>query len=255
MASRLNEHTRALACQTCRIPTFARGGVPTKMGWDWSTAGLQDDEGEPFKLKDDDGHVIYDSRKGDFTLGENVVPEYLWFNGDVTFTTTETEINPKSAPVPINTYHGTPGVEDSRIWPVKLFQGKQPYDTVHNTLLVPHVAIPDDTAFWFNFDWAKALEAGTEAAGQPFSGEFDFVETTMLWPITHMVAPGEQALKSGSCHADDGRLEEVEGVWMPGRDRHELLDRFGFGLAGLMLLGAVGHGAMRIATRHRRKEH
>ncbi|WP_227842163.1 hypothetical protein [Vreelandella zhuhanensis] len=36
MASRLNEHTRALACQTCHIPTFARGGVPTKMGWDWS---------------------------------------------------------------------------------------------------------------------------------------------------------------------------------------------------------------------------
>lgn len=255
MASRLNEHTRALACQTCHIPAFARGGVPTKMAWDWSTGGQLDEEGKPFQRKDDDGHVIYDSKKGDFTLGENVVPEYVWFNGDVTFTTTETRIDPDSAPVPINTYHGTPGGEDSRIWPVKLFQGKQPYDTVHETLLVPHVAIPDDTAFWFNFDWAKALEAGTEAAGQPFSGEYDFVETTMLWPITHMVPPSEQALKCGNCHAEEGRLAGVEGVWLPGRDRHELLDRFGFGLAGLMLLGVLGHGALRVATRNRRKEH
>ncbi|MFY0989872.1 tetrathionate reductase family octaheme c-type cytochrome [Halomonas sp. C05BenzN] len=254
MAQRLNEHTRTLACQTCHIPAFARGGVPTKMGWDWSTGGQLDEEGRPFQRRDENGHVIYDSRKGDFVLGENVVPEYLWFNGDTTFTTTETVIDPDAAPVAINTYHGTPGGEDSRIWPVKRFHGKQPYDSVHNTLLVPHVALPDDTAFWFNFDWDLALEAGTEAAGQPFSGEYDFVETTMLWPITHMVAPGEQALGCAACHAAEGRLAGVEGVWMPGRDRHQLLDRFGFGLAGLMLLGVVGHGALRFANRNRRKE-
>ena len=27
----LNTHTDKLACQTCHIPAFARGGVPTKM--------------------------------------------------------------------------------------------------------------------------------------------------------------------------------------------------------------------------------
>jgi hypothetical protein len=34
-----------------------------------------------------------------------------------------------------------------------------------------------------------------------------------------------------------------------------MLDRFGFGLAGLMLLGVAVHGGMRFLTRTRRKEH
>ncbi len=34
-ASRLNDHTRALACQSCHIPAFARGGVPTR----WAGTG------------------------------------------------------------------------------------------------------------------------------------------------------------------------------------------------------------------------
>ncbi len=35
---RLNEHTDAVACQTCHIPSGAIKD-PTKMFWDWSTAG------------------------------------------------------------------------------------------------------------------------------------------------------------------------------------------------------------------------
>ncbi|WP_445158362.1 tetrathionate reductase family octaheme c-type cytochrome [Halomonas sp. E14] len=254
-ATRLNEHTRTLACQTCHIPAFARGGVPTRMSWDWSTAGQLDAEGKPFTGLNELGHVIYDSRKGDFLPDENVTPRYLWWNGTTTFVTGETVIDP-SERVLLNPYHGTPGGDDSRIWPVKLALGKQPFDTVHNTLLKPQVAIPgNDTSFWFNFDWDKALATGTELAGQPYSGEYDFVETAMLWPITHMVAPSEAALDCASCHTDGGRLAGVEGVWLPGRDRHRLLDRFGFGLAGLVLLGALGHGAMRLATRNRHKGH
>jgi octaheme c-type cytochrome (tetrathionate reductase family) len=254
-AQRLNEHTRALACQTCHIPAFARGGVPTKMEWDWSTAGRLDEEGNPIQVRNEDGYVIYDSKKGDFVPGENVVPEYRWWGGTTTFVTAETVIDP-SERVAVNTYHGTPGAEDARIWPVKRALGKQPYDTVHMTLLQPQVAIPgNETAFWYNYDWDKALAAGTDLAGQPFSGEYDFVETSMLWPITHMVAPGEMALECASCHADDGRLAGVEGVWLPGRDRHQLLDRFGFGLAGLILLGALGHGALRFVNRNRGKGH
>ena len=38
-AAKLNQHTDKVACQTCHIPQFARGGVATKMNWDWSTAG------------------------------------------------------------------------------------------------------------------------------------------------------------------------------------------------------------------------
>lgn len=251
-AGRLNDHTRTLACQTCHIPEFARGGVPTKMGWDWSAAGRLTPEGKPYQLEDDHGHVVYDSKKGEFVLGQNVKPDYIWFDGTVTYTQPETKIDP-SARVAINTFHGTPGAAEARIWPVKTFRGKQPYDTEYLTLLVPHTATPDDTAFWYNFDWAKALKAGADASGQPYSGKFAFVETSMLWPITHMVAPKERTLDCVQCHADGGRLAAVPGVWMPGRDRDPLLDRLGFGLAGLMLLGVAGHGGLRFLTRNRRK--
>lgn len=247
----LNAHTRTLACQTCHIPEFARGGVPTKMTWDWSTAGQLTPEGKPFQKKDEHGHVIYDSRKGDFTLGENVVPEYLWFNGKVTYTLQSDRIDPTKV-VPMNTFHGEPGAPDSRIWPVKRFLGKQPYDLEHLTLLVPHTATPDDTAFWYNFDWAKALAAGAAATGQPYSGKFGFVAAEMLWPITHMVAPKEQALDCAACHAAEGRMAGVPGVWLPGRDRLPWLDRLAFGLAALVGLMIFVHILLRIAGRLRR---
>ena len=94
--------------------------------------------------------------------------------------------------VKINDFLGCPEKPGARIWPVKRVAGKQPYDKVHLQLLVPHTAIPDDTALWFNYDWPKALKAGAEATGKPYSGEFDFVKTEMLWPTTHMVAPASQ---------------------------------------------------------------
>jgi octaheme c-type cytochrome (tetrathionate reductase family) len=254
LGDRLNAHTRTLACQTCHIPAFARGGVPTKMYWDWSTAGTLDASGKPFQKKDEHGHVIFDSKKGDFRLGENVEPDYVWFNGMVDYTLKSDRIDPTRI-VKINTFHGDAGEPNARIWPVKRFQGKQPYDLEYLTLLVPHTATPDDTALWYNFDWDKALAAGTAAAGQPYSGKFGFAETEMLWPITHMVAPKEQALGCAECHSRDGRLKAVAGIYLPGRDHDLLLDRAGFGLAGLALLGVLGHGGLRILTRNKRKEH
>ncbi len=251
---RLNTHTRTLACQTCHIPAFARGGVPTKMFWDWSTAGTLDADGKPFQKKDEHGHVIFDSKKGDFRLGENIEPDYVWFDGRVDYTLKSDRIDPAQS-VRINTFHGDAGKPDARIWPVKRFRGKQPYDLEHLTLLAPHTATPDDTALWYNFDWNRALAAGTAATGQPFSGKFGFVETEMLWPITHMVAPKEQALGCAECHSRDGRLKAVGGFYLPGRDRNLLLDRAGFGLAGLALLGVLGHGTLRIFTRRKRREH
>ena len=254
LGDRLNAHTRTLACQTCHIPAFARGGVPTKMFWDWSTAGTLDADGKPFQKKDEHGHVIFDSKKGDFRLGENVEPDYVWFNGKVDFTLKSDRIDPAHI-VRMNTFHGDAGEPAARIWPVKRFRGKQPYDLEHLTLLVPHTATPDDTALWFNYDWDRALAAGTAAAGQPFSGKFGFAETEMLWPITHMVAPEEQALKCAECHNRNGRLQNITGIYIPGRNRSAWLDTAGYSLAGLAFLGVLGHGALRIVTRRKREEH
>jgi len=248
----LNNHTDKLACQACHVPEFARGGVPTKMAWDWSTAGKLTPAGKPFQKKDEHGHVVYDSKKGDFKLGQNVRPDYVWFNGRVTYTTQQTTIDPAKT-VPINTFHGSPDDPGSRIWPVKRFAGKQPFDLEHKRLLVPHTAVPDDTAFWFNFDWPKALAAGAEATGMPYSGKFAFVATEMLWPITHMVAPKEKTARCSSCHTDaaTSRLASLPGVYLPARDHHPWIDRIGWLAVAAALAGVLLHAGARVVTSRR----
>jgi hypothetical protein len=120
--------------------------------------------------------------------------------------------------------------------------------------LNPHTWGPDDYAsLWTNFDWKKSLEYGMTATGRPYSGEYGFVQSEMTWPITHMVAPAERALRCAECHSRQGRLHAIEGIYIPGRDRSAALDTAGFTLAGLAFLGVIGHGALRIFT-CRRKE-
>ena len=252
--AKLNQHVDQIACQTCHIPEFARGGVATKTWWDWSKAGKLDKDGKPMTIRDEQGNLSYLSTKGEFRYEENVVPAYRWFDGETRYTLREDKIDPTKQPMDLNQIKGSHNNPDSRIWPFKIMEGKQPYDTVHNHLLVNHVySADDDTALWTNFDWVKSLKAGTDYAGQEYSGEFDFIETRMHWPITHMVAPAEGALECSSCHARDGRLAALTDFYMPGRDRNIWLDRAGWTIALLTLLGVMAHAAGRILTRRRRK--
>lgn len=250
--SRLNQHAEKIACQTCHIPSFSRGGVATKTLWDWSTAGRLSPEGKPMLVRDEKGRITYDSRKGDFGFGEFVTPEYAWFNGEITYTLLDDKVEAGNGPVGINTLGGSPGDGKSMIWPMKVFRGKQPYDPENKTLVKPHTAGNDDTAYWKNFGWEKAVATGMAEAGRPFSGKVEFIETTMSWPITHMVAPKEQAVACAECHArENGRLAGIEGVYIPGRDRSPLMDTVMGWLAVLTLAGIVFHGGLRIAARLR----
>lgn len=252
---KLNEHVDQVACQTCHIPEFARGGVATKTWWDWSTAGQLDADGKPQTIRDENGNLNYLSTKGTFRHEENVVPAYRWFDGQTRYTLREDKIDESQAPIDLNQIQGSHANPDSRIWPFKIMEGKQPYDTVHKHLLVNHVySADDDTALWTNFDWVKSLKAGTDYAGQEYSGNFDFIETRMHWPIAHMVAPASQALDCNSCHARDGRLAAITDFYMPGRDRNIWLDYAGWGIAALTLLGSLAHAAGRIIASRRRKK-
>ncbi|SDH57461.1 tetrathionate reductase family octaheme c-type cytochrome [Roseospirillum parvum] len=247
---KLNGHVDRVACQTCHIPTFARGGVATKTWWDWSTAGRLGPDGKPLKIKDDHGHFSYLSTKGDFRYAEDVVPTYRWFDGTLRYSLADETIDP-AAGVEINHVRGDRRDAHSRIWPFKVMRGRQPYDKVHNTLLVNHVFGDDDSALWTNFDWPKALAAGTTYAGQPYSGQFGFVDTTMAWPITHMVAPADDALQCAQCHARDGRLAELSGFYMPGRDGFGWIDFLGYAALVGALLGVAVHAALRIIWKGR----
>jgi len=210
--SKLNDHTAKIACQTCHIPTIARGGVATKLTWDWSTAGKLDAKGKPFVKKDKRGNILYNSKKGDFTYGENVKPEYVWFNGRIKYTLVGDKVNPKDPVTWINHFGGGPEDAEARIWPVKVFNSVQPYDPVRNTLVVPHLSGDDDTAYWKNFNWEKSIATGMDFVGEEFSGKVAFIKTRMAWMITHMVAPKEEALSCEECHSKNGRLKNLPGV-------------------------------------------
>ena len=253
--AKLNDHTDKVACQTCHIPTYARGGVATKMAWDWSTAGKMGPDGKPLTKKDAKGRVIYTAAKGDFVLGENVVPDYKWFNGKVRYTLQRDQVEKGKYPTRINYFDGSAGDGKSLIWPVKIMRGKQAYDPVNRTLAVLHMAGDDDTAYWTNFNWEKAVAAGMASVGTPFSGKVDFLETESSWPITHMVAPAKDALRCHACHASNGRLENVPGIYIPGRasDHARWLDTAGWAIAVLTLLGVLGHGFARVFVSRRNK--
>ena len=246
--SRLNHHANKIACQTCHVPAMARGGVATRMSWDWSTAGKLDEKGKPVQEKVD-GKLVYDGRRGTITYGENIEPEYTWFNGKVKYQLlNEKLVIKEDGHIDINDFEGSPDDGKSRIWPVKVFRGVQPFDPVLEKLVVPHTTGHDEASYWKHFDWEKAIGAGMDSAGLPFSGKVDFIKTQMTWPITHMVAPAKDALACEECHSKNGRLKNIDGIYIPGRDSNEALDFFGWIIALLTLVGVVMHGAGRIIS-------
>ncbi|MFV9616167.1 MAG: tetrathionate reductase family octaheme c-type cytochrome [Gammaproteobacteria bacterium] len=248
---KLNEHTDKLACVTCHIPEFARGGRKTKMWWDWSTAGKKDPDGKPLVIKDKDGYDSYNFKKGDFKWQDNVIPEYYWFDGEVEFARIGETIDDTTV-VPINRIKGSYSDENSRIWPFKVMRGRQPYDTKNKVFGIPHLFGKDADAYWKSFNWKNAMAAGMKESGVEFSGEVGFVETEYFWPITHMVAPAEKSLSCESCHSHDGRLQNIQGIYIPGQSRYPWLDMIGW-LAVAGSLGGVSlHGLARIVAARKR---
>ena len=241
---KMNEHTDKLACQTCHIPAYARGKKHTKMSWDWSTLGDLNEKGGRKKIRGSEGTVIYDSKKGDFTYERYVIPDYQWFNGGVEYTLPDTVFDPTQV-LKINSFKGGPDDVNSRIWPTKIFRGKQMYDKVKNTLVITSLSDDPKTALWKTYDIDKAVAAGMKHAGKEFSGEVGWIETEMSWPITHMVAPKEDVVQCHQCHRAEGRLAGIEGIYMPGANNTPWIDKLGFMIALLTLIGVLIHGLIR----------
>ncbi|SOB98727.1 tetrathionate reductase family octaheme c-type cytochrome [Rhodobacter maris] len=258
LAMKLNDHTDRVACQSCHIPEFARGGVATKTWWDWSTAGRLSADGKPISehgYTQGNGKELhtYLSTKGDFAWGENVVPYYQWSNGVARFTLPEEQIDPTKV-IEINHFEGEPGAPDARIFPFKRMEGKQAYDTERNVLLFNHVYGPGDgAALWSYFDWEKSLRAGMDYVGLPYSGHFDFAKTYMYWPIAHQVAPKEDALECAACHAENGRMAGIAGIYVPGG--LNIGGKIGIVLLMLAALGVGFHGILRVFGRKSKGAH
>lgn len=250
-----NDHTDKVACQSCHIPTFARVN-PTKMWWDWSKAG-EKNNGKPYTKKDEYGKPVYSTKKGDMRWEKNVKPEYFWYNGSIKHLTVKDIVDP-SQTVKLNEPVGSLDGENSRIFPFKIHRGKQPYDKVNKNMVIAHLfpkQKTDTDAYWKTFDWGKAIAYGMKYADLPYSGEYDFVETSYVFPITHMVAPKDNVVNCTECHTrKDSRMAALTGFYMPGRDRFKILDLAGWALIIVSLGGVVLHGLGRIFTNESRRE-
>ncbi len=254
----LNDHYRQVACQTCHIPRYAKK-APTKIYWDWSTAGRMK-EGESYTEWSDDHRHEYDTKHGDAEFGKDLVPEYVWFNGTAGHHLITDTID--KVPVDLNVLYGSyqdnlhpavPGTV-SKIWPVKVMRGKQIYDTVYRTLIQPKLVGPKGSgAFWADYDWEASARAGMDYLGLPYSGAYGFVETRSYWPLNHMVAPAQEALSCVDCHSRQGRLAHLSGFYLPGRDHHRYLDLAGVVFILLTALASMIHGALRIISTRRHK--
>lgn len=185
----LNKHSDHLACQTCHIPRFAKVN-PTKVFWDWSTAG-QDRK----PVKDEHGMPDYHKKKGSFKWAKNAKPTYHWYNGTVKRHLLGDRIDPDGV-TELAEPVGEKADPASRIYPFKIHRGKQPADAVTKRLIAPKLW----QGFWKDWDWDKAAQEGMAEAGLTYSGKMEFVNTVMYWGLTHEVAPKEKALSCTACH-------------------------------------------------------
>lgn len=192
----LTRHTEKVACQTCHVPIFARV-LPTKMWWDWSTAGKDG----PF-TKDQYGLPLYDKQKGDFKWAKDVKPVYMWFNGSVDRYLLGDKMDPAKV-THLNYPLGDRSDKNAKITPFKIMQGKQPYDAGNNVFAVPNLW----GGYWAHWDWNRAIADGMKAVGLSYSGQYGFAPTDMYWKVNHMVVPKAHALKCNDCHAKEGRLD------------------------------------------------
>ncbi len=197
---RLDGHSDSIACQTCHVPAFARE-VPTKMYWDWSKAG-QDLDTVPV---DEYGKATYNMMKGEFIWGMNVTPTYAWFNGSFDKYYLGDEVDPDGITV-LTAPLGDRYDADSKIYPFKIHLAKQISDAQYDYLIIPDLFGGED-AYWVTYDWDRASRAGMEYVDMPYSGQYEFVETSLYESINHEVAPKEGALQCKDCHLDDGAMD------------------------------------------------
>ncbi len=196
--TRLNEHAKRVACQTCHIPIYAKGDA-TQMDWDWSTGG-RDEAPEGV-----DGKVVrYKKSVGTQIWKTDVEPTYHWFNGKAGIMLVGDKIDP-SVPTKMAYPKGDINDKTAKIHPFKVHTGKQIYDTKNNYFITNHIYGSD--GFWDTADWQRSAKIGMETSGLPYSGEYGFAPTEMYWRIDHMVAPADQALGCLDCHGDDGRMD------------------------------------------------
>ncbi|MBZ5496337.1 MAG: Ni/Fe-hydrogenase cytochrome b subunit [Acidobacteriia bacterium] len=209
LSRHLDDHIRAVACETCHIPSFAHDS-PTLLRRDYSKAGQNRPES-----RDRYGMPEYDKKFGALIWGKDLLPTYLWYDGTRNASLVGDKID-ASATVVLNAPVGEKRSPAARIFPFKVHTAVQPYDTEDNVLAMPNFL--ED--YWVHFDWAKAIADGMKQVGLPYSGKYGFVETKMYSSIHHEVVPAKKALGCSDCHSPEATTctrchKNAQGMTLP----------------------------------------
>jgi hypothetical protein len=110
---------------------------------------------------------------------------------------------------------------------------------------------PGQGAFWEDLEFDTAIQLGMAYVGREYSGQYDFVETEAYWPLNHQVSPKEMTLQCADCHTrhEEGRLANLTGFYLPGRDYAKGVDYTGIAIIIISLIGVIVHSIMRLMAR------
>ncbi len=166
-----------IACQVCHIPAIARE-TSTKTVWNWGDAG---EDRTDIPTQGVPPRPTYAKKKGSFVWENNVRPTLRYFNGKWEKTLIGQNDQYTSLPAVLAEPVGDYTDPDAMIYPFKKMIGNQPADANNQTILVPHLfgAAGGPNFYWKTFDWNLALEEGAAAAGQTYTGAYEFIDTEM----------------------------------------------------------------------------
>lgn len=189
LGTHLDEHVRAVSCESCHIPFIARENA-TRTYIDFSRVGQDEVSGDHQGAAGSRGLP-----GGDQEWEKNLVPTYRWWDGTRQAYVLGDRIDPRDT-VELNRPLGESYDPDARIFPFKVHEAVQPYDKNNKVLLVP----PFEDLLTGPVDWNRLLADGAEAVGLEYSGEHGWVRTRMYTGVHHGVVPAGQALGCADCH-------------------------------------------------------
>ena len=196
----IDRHTARVNCTVCHIPYFAKV-APTDMRRDWSQRGdLVPSTGlyEPHHVK-----------------GQNVAPEYAFFNGMSYFYQFGDAATPEeNGKVLMSGPMGDIQDPAAKIYAFKRHEGYQPIDPVSKRLLPLKIG-----KFFESGNLNDAAPLGAAGVNWEYSGH-DFAETERYMGLFHEVAPKEDALSCNSCHNGGSRIDFAKLGYTPDTTRN-----------------------------------
>lgn len=189
--NKLNQHAQGqVACQTCHIPEFAKGGA-TEMSRDWL-----EPHWNPAFCAGQGGWVGHEIKVS------NVKPEYRFFDGTSYVYNLGETIAPDVNGV-FNMARANGSIFDgkSQIVPIKNHYSNMPLHDASQEIIAPEIM-----QMFMTGDFDNAVQKGMANMG--ITGSYTMVPVNAEMLITHGVGPEETALDCNDCHAGDGKTPD-----------------------------------------------